>query len=55
MATANAVNVEWAAVISWNHSDGVVRVKNKKGQAAINFLHWTARDQVKTLICICVI
>jgi len=40
------VNIEWAAILSWNHVDGIIRIKNKRDSPAVNFLHWNMSDEV---------
>ena len=39
----------WAAVLSWNHCDGIVRIRNNRNQPPINFIRWNPNEQVKTL------
>ena len=40
------VNIEWSAVLSWNHVDGIIRVKSRRDSPAVNFLHWNMSDEV---------
>jgi len=40
------VNIEWAAILSWSHVDGIIRIKNKRDSPAVNFLHWNMADEV---------
>ena len=39
-------DVQWAAIVSWGHPDGIIRVKNKRNSPAINFMHWNSNEQV---------
>ena len=45
------MNIEWAAILSWNHVDGIIRIKNKRDSPAVNFLHWNMSDEVAVYYC----
>ena len=40
------VNIEWAAILSWNHYDGIIRIKNRRESPDVNFMHWNMSDEV---------
>ena len=46
MTAVNTVDVLWASIVSWNHPDQLIRIKNRKNQPAFNFLHWDSHGQV---------
>ncbi|XP_070578950.1 lysosomal-trafficking regulator-like isoform X2 [Ptychodera flava] len=37
--------IEWSAILSWAHPDGIMRLKQKKNEAA-NFIHTNTSDQI---------
>jgi hypothetical protein len=46
LLSMHSMDVLWAAIVSWGHPDGVLRVRNKRDLPAVNFLHWKSPDDV---------
>jgi len=44
------VNIEWAAILSWNHVDGIIRIKNRRDSPDVNFMHWNMSDEVSPVL-----
>ncbi|KAJ8308471.1 hypothetical protein KUTeg_013345 [Tegillarca granosa] len=42
----NSTDVVWAAIISWKHPDGILRIKNHKEKPLVNFMHESPTDLV---------
>ena len=48
MTPLSCVDVLWAAIISWDHPDSVIRLRNRTDMPAVNLMHWDAHEQVST-------
>ncbi|KAL5007985.1 hypothetical protein ScPMuIL_013566 [Solemya velum] len=42
----NSTDVVWAAILTWGHSDGILRIINQRDKPTINFLHHSPFDKV---------
>ena len=40
------VDCVWAGAVSWGHTDGILRIRNKRDAPAVNFIHRSNAEQV---------
>lgn len=46
VTAVNTTDVLWAAIVSWNHPDGVVRIQNRRNAPPLNFIDWGTKERV---------
>ena len=46
ITAVNTTDVLWAAIISWNHPDGIIRIQNRRNAPPVNLLSWGVKDKV---------
>ncbi|XP_071961754.1 lysosomal-trafficking regulator-like isoform X2 [Antedon mediterranea] len=42
----NAVDIKWSGIASWDHPDGILRLKHKPKMASVNLLHTNKKDKI---------
>ncbi|XP_074663000.1 lysosomal-trafficking regulator-like [Tubulanus polymorphus] len=46
VTTMQTVDCTWAGIISWDHNDGILRIRNKKNHPPVNFIHKIGAEEV---------
>ncbi|XP_078001240.1 lysosomal-trafficking regulator-like [Glandiceps talaboti] len=46
VSSIHTTDIEWSAILSWGHPDGVMRLKQKRNTDPINFIHTNTTDQI---------
>uniref|UniRef100_A0ABM0M5Y3 Lysosomal-trafficking regulator-like n=1 Tax=Saccoglossus kowalevskii TaxID=10224 RepID=A0ABM0M5Y3_SACKO len=46
VSSMHTTDVQWSARLSWGHPDGIMRLKHRRNDPTINFIHTNTSDQI---------